>query len=128
MVLMIKSCYYTLKRCQKQPPPLMSHQRKNFIARDESFKCQHCDRDVEPLGRGCRNHCPHCLHSLHVDKDIPGDRLSPCKALMKPLHLESGSRKGYLGFDLLHECTRCGKKIKNLLAEDDQWEQLNPTQ
>ncbi|MDP2624655.1 MAG: RNHCP domain-containing protein [Candidatus Peregrinibacteria bacterium] len=100
----------------------MSQDRKNFISRDERFTCEQCQKTVEPLGRGCRNHCPFCLHSKHVDKEIPGDRESECGGLMVPIGLESGSRKGYLGFDVLHECKKCGKQIKNLLAEDDQWE------
>jgi hypothetical protein len=102
----------------------MTQQRKNFISRDDPFECAHCGKQVEPLGRGCRNHCPLCLHSLHVDKDVPGDRESTCKGLMTPLHLESGSRKGYLGYDILHECQKCGKQIKNILADDDNWEKL----
>ena len=102
----------------------MSHQRKNFIHRDESFTCEHCKKPVKALGRGCRNHCPHCLYSLHVDDQVPGDRQSSCNGLMKPLSLEAGSRKGYLGYDILHECTHCGKQIKNILAEDDNWEKI----
>lgn len=102
----------------------MSQKRTTFIARDESFTCQHCGKAVNPLGRGYRNHCPFCLYSLHVDKDLPGDRLSACHGLMKPLHLESGSRKGYLGYDILHECLICGKQMKNMLNEQDAWENI----
>ena len=102
----------------------MSHVRKNFIARDEGFTCQQCNKSVKPLGRGNRNHCPFCLYSLHVDHNVPGDRASECKSLMKPLRLEKGSRKGYLNCDVIHECVRCKKQIKNLLAEDDEWQNL----
>jgi len=102
----------------------MNQTRKNFISRDEEFICQNCKRKIAPLGRGCRNHCNHCLHSLHVDKTTPGDRESECKGLMKPLRLEKGNRKGYLGFDVIHECISCKKTIKNLLAEDDDWESI----
>lgn len=100
----------------------MSHNRKNFIARDEGFSCKKCSKPVEPLGKGYRNHCPHCLYSLHVDKNLPGDRASECGGLMTPIRLESGSRKGYLGFDILHRCERCRKEIKNILNEGDNWE------
>ena len=100
----------------------MTHERTNFIAHDDGFTCLNCKKKVKPLGRGCRNHCPFCLFSLHVDRAVPGDRQSTCHSLMKPLRLEAGSRKGFLGYDLLHECTGCKKQIKNLLAEDDDWE------
>ena len=99
----------------------MSQERTNFIHRDESFNCEHCGEKISPLGKGCRNHCPFCLYSKHVDEKVPGDRKSDCEGLMKPLNLESGSRKGYLGYDILHKCKRCGKQIKNMLAEDDDW-------
>lgn len=102
----------------------MSQKRKNFISRDESFICEKCGAKVTALGRGCRNHCPICLYSKHVDDSVPGDRLSRCGGLMKPLSLEKGSRKGYLGFDIVHRCERCGKEIKNILAEDDDFEKI----
>lgn len=95
--------------------------RKNFIARDHGFTCQHCAKKVERLGKGYRNHCPYCLYSVHVDAEVPGDRASTCHGLMKPIRLERGNRKGYLGFDVVHRCERCKKEIKNLLAEGDRW-------
>lgn len=109
----------------------MPHHRKNFIARDDGFTCQNCQRKVPPLrqskntrGKSYRNHCAFCLYSLHVDAEVPGDRASPCRGLMKPIGLESGSRKGYLGMDVVHECVKCGKRIKNLLDEGDEWEAI----
>ena len=44
---------------------------------EESFNCRNCGRLVVPAGAGSdhRNHCPNCLHSLHVDIE-PGDRES----------------------------------------------------
>lgn len=102
----------------------MTQTRKNFIARDEEFSCEKCGVIVAPLGRGCRNHCPSCLYSKHVDDAVPGDRMSKCGGLMKPLRLEKGSRKGYLGFDVVHYCEKCGKEIKNMLAEDDDFADL----
>lgn len=102
----------------------MSSNRRNFIHRNEAFVCKQCGKTATPLLGGCRNHCPYCLYSLHVDRDIPGDRKSACRGLMKPLRLEPGSRKGHLGHDIVHECTRCGKQIKNLLSEDDRWETM----
>ena len=41
----------------------------------DSFICRVCGRLVVPEGAGSghRNHCPNCLHRLHVDVE-PGDR------------------------------------------------------
>lgn len=102
----------------------MNQNRKNFIAKDEGFTCLNCGKKIPPLGRSYRNHCKFCLYSLHVDREIPGDRASNCHGLMKPISLESGSRKGYLGMDVIHECEKCGKRIKNLLNEGDSWENI----
>ena len=38
-----------------------------FTEIDESFICENCGKKVEKLGYSCRNHCPYCLHSKHVD-------------------------------------------------------------
>ena len=37
----------------------------------ESFRCAHCGKEIHPEGAGSqhRNHCPHCLYSLHVDEE-----------------------------------------------------------
>ena len=41
---------------------------RNFTEIDEEFICENCGSKVEKLGYSCRNHCPTCLHSKHVDK------------------------------------------------------------
>jgi len=88
-----------------------------FIARQEPFTCEQCSKEVEPLQEGSyRNHCPYCLYSKHVDKDGPGDRLSQCKGLMKPLSLDQRSGKGWM---IIHECVLCKKTIPNRAAPDD---------
>ena len=48
------------------------------------FKCGRCRAFVGPAVSGGRhrNHCPYCLTSRHVDLRRPGDRASPCRALM----------------------------------------------
>lgn len=50
---------------------------------NESFSCKVCGRPVVPAGAGSdhRNHCPNCLHSLHVDRK-PGDREAKIKILI----------------------------------------------
>ena len=44
-----------------------------FTVIDEEFVCENCGKKVKKLGYSCRNHCPYCLHSKHVDIN-PGDR------------------------------------------------------
>ncbi len=41
----------------------------NFTVIDEEFDCENCGKHVSKLGYSCRNHCPYCLHSKHVDKN-----------------------------------------------------------
>jgi len=98
-----------------------------FIPRQERFTCGNCRRGVEPLESGSyRNHCPFCLYSKHVDEEGPGDRLSECKGLMKPVGIDQRSSKGFM---VLFECTVCGKKISNKAAPDDDltaFEQVMP--
>lgn len=88
-----------------------------FIAREEAFVCAHCGTAVQPLGRGTyRDHCPACLYSMHVDRDGPGDRLSACKGLLKPIHIDQSGKKGIM---IGYECMKCGKTSRNRAAPDD---------
>lgn len=88
---------------------------KNFSKNDSGFVCANCGKDVAPLGYTSRNHCPHCLHSLHVD-NFPGDRQNLCKGLMAPVGVELNSKKGKI---IIFKCTKCGKTGKNISAPDD---------
>ncbi len=90
-----------------------------FIMRNESFACENCGKEVlkHPTG-SARNHCPFCLHSKHLDKEFPWDRLSQCFGLMKPI-AKDHKKKGWM---IVHECQKCGKKIPNILAGDDSVE------
>ncbi len=89
-----------------------ARRRKNPIARNEAFLCAKCGFDVpEAPGSAVRNHCPRCLHSLHVDGDVPGDRASDCGGLMAPVELSQ--RDG--GFRLTQRCQRCGHQRVNRL-------------
>ena len=63
-----------------------------FTEIDESFICENCGRQVKPLGYSCRNHCPYCLHSKHVDIN-PGDRQEQCHGILEPIGLELNSKK-----------------------------------
>ncbi|EKD47748.1 MAG: hypothetical protein ACD_65C00307G0001 [uncultured bacterium] len=99
----------------------MANNRKNFITINEGFACKNCGAKVEPLKSSCRNHCANCLHSLHVDENIPGDRESECHGLMEPVGLEY---KGKKGWQIIHKCVKCGKKQLNMTAEDDNREEI----
>ncbi len=96
------------------------HKRKNPIKINESFKCIKCKMDVKPHPEGsCRNHCPYCLFSLHVDLEVPGDRLNECRGFMKPIGMEMNKKKGTR---IIHFCQECGQKSYNRSASDDNWD------
>jgi hypothetical protein len=72
-----------------------------------------------------RNHCPYCLSSRHLDLYSAGDRLSACKASMRPIALTlKKTLKKYPGraqgeLMLVHLCTDCGGLSINRIAADD---------
>lgn len=81
------------------------------------FPCVHCGRLIPTLtpGSGQRNHCPHCLWSVHVDIR-PGDRSSLCRAPMEPIALWASEGDE---LRILHRCTGCGVVKPNRVAGDD---------
>jgi hypothetical protein len=93
------------------------------------FVCLHCGSFVSAeaalSGVHNRNHCPFCLSSRHLDHFEPGDRLSACKARMRPVGLThkrtvkkyASVRQGELM--LVHLCEDCGKVSLNRIAADD---------
>ena len=91
-----------------------------FTKIDEEFICEKCGNKVEKLGYTCRNHCPTCLHSKHVDVN-PGDRQEKCHGLLEPIGLEMNNKKGYV---IIFKCRKCGAIRKNKSAEDDNMELL----
>lgn len=94
--------------------------RKNFIAQIRTgFACLRCKEINNDQNPSPRNHCAFCLYSLHVDREVPGDRLSTCLGLMRPVSIEYSGKKGYI---IIHSCEKCGKKIKNKTAEDDNYD------
>jgi hypothetical protein len=72
-----------------------------------------------------RNHCPYCLSSRHLDLYEAGDRLSACKARMRPVALTlkrtpkkyTQANRGELM--LVHLCEDCGRVSINRFAADD---------
>jgi DNA-directed RNA polymerase subunit RPC12/RpoP len=95
--------------------------RKNFIAKNEEFTCLSCGEHNPLLQGGYRNHCRKCLYSLHVDQNLPGDRLSECKSLMEPISTEHNGKKGWI---IYYKCLKCGKMIPNKTAEDDNFDKI----
>ena len=86
-----------------------------FIKNDNQFICVNCGRQVEKLRYTSRDHCNYCLYSLHVDI-FPGDRANKCRGLLKPVNVIVDSKKGK---QIVYKCRKCGKEIKNIVAEDD---------
>lgn len=95
----------------------MSSARKQFRdSRNEGFVCVHCGVNVRPLENGsCRNHCPQCLASKHLD-EVPGDRAGHCGGLMECVAVQQDARRGWM---LVHRCTRCGVLRRNKAALHD---------
>lgn len=103
----------------REPPPAWGYARpvKLFTGRgaNQPFDCRVCGASVPPLeGGGYRNHCPYCLHSLHVDVN-PGDRASECGGVLEPVGVEPGKK----GWVIVHRCRSCGAMRRNRAALDD---------
>lgn len=93
-------------------------QNSRFTKIDEEFKCENCGKIVHKLGYTCRNHCPYCLYSKHLDIN-PGDRAEDCHGLLEPIGLDSNSKKGYM---IVFRCKKCGAIRRNKVADDDDME------
>jgi len=94
--------------CEEDEPP---------DERVSSFPCQNCGTEIPRGGGGTehRNHCPRCLHSLHLDVE-PGDRMACCGSVMEPIAV--WVRKGG-EWALVHRCRGCGHLSSNRIAADD---------
>ncbi|GAB4207337.1 MAG: hypothetical protein OHK0022_35460 [Roseiflexaceae bacterium] len=95
----------------------------------QEFACLHCGLYIgfvpEIAGVQNRNHCPYCLWSRHVDWRTSGDRLSNCRAGMRPVGLTTkrGRNKYARERDgelmIIHRCTGCDILVINRIAADD---------
>lgn len=92
-----------------------------FIVKNTSFVCEWCGQENNPAPQTCRNHCKHCLSSKHLDESFPGDRESLCMGKMTVVEVESHAKHEFV---FVHQCEKCGKKIKNKKAEDDSVEAI----
>ena len=83
----------------------------------ESFMCESCGKAVTPLELGGqhRNHCPYCLHSVHLDI-TPGDRRASCRGVMEPISIYVQKNKEW---SIVHRCSRCKTVRITRVASDD---------
>lgn len=95
-------------------------EKKRFAKNDASFVCINCKRPVPPLGYSSRNHCPHCLCSLHIDVN-PGDRECACKGVMTPVRVTPSGKKGFV---ITQKCVKCGFTRNNKSQKDDNTDLL----
>ena len=91
-----------------------------FIKNDNEFICINCGKKVEKLKYTSRDHCNHCLHSLHVDI-TPGDRENKCRGLLVPVNVELNSKKGEV---IVYKCSKCGQEVRNIVASDDNRDEI----
>ena len=86
-------------------------------ASSAAYPCAACGQSIPAAAPGTRhrNHCPHCLSSVHLD-NVPGDRAAQCGGVMEPVGIwvrDDGE------WALLHRCTICGAFHSNRIAADD---------
>lgn len=113
-----------LREKQQWHKSIVKQQRQQSAAPDyrvepcrESFVCKVCGAQVTPEAAGShhRNHCPHCLSSLHVDRK-PGDRASLCQGVMDPIGVWVRKNGEWA---IIHRCRDCGTLSSNRIAADD---------
>lgn len=93
----------------------MTLKPSQFTKINEGFLCVHCGFSVPKAQSTCRDHCPKCLFSLHVDNN-PGDREAKCGGLLKPMSWSQNKKKGYV---IHYHCQKCGiKKVNKFLQQD----------
>jgi hypothetical protein len=86
-----------------------------FTKINESFICLNCKFSVPPAQSTCRDHCPKCLYSIHIDNN-PGDRASMCKGSLIPVSWSKNKKKGIM---IHYQCAICAEQKKNKFLEYD---------
>lgn len=92
---------------------------KKFNEIDEEFICDNCNKKVDKLIYSSRDHCKYCLYSKHLDIS-PGDRASNCFGILVPIDVEKYKDT----YKIIYRCSKCGKQKKNIIAKDDDFDQL----
>ena len=97
--------------------PGATPKRRHAASEPSVFRCQHCRAEIaaDAAGTQHRNHCPHCLWSVHLD-ERPGDRRSACGAGMEPIAVWV---RGDGEWALVHRCCACHTARVNRIAGDD---------
>lgn len=90
---------------------------KQFEKKDNGFECIWCGKAIKELKYSSRDHCTHCLASLHVDNN-PGDRANSCCGILFPIDIAISGKKGYI---IKYKCSKCGKIHNNKNAIDDEF-------
>ena len=90
---------------------------KKFNMIDEEFICHNCHKKVDKLNYTARDHCPYCLHSIHVDIN-PGDRANECQGDMIPIGIEKFKKT----YKIIYKCKKCHTIHKNIMANDDNFD------
>ena len=98
---------------------MRKHYKQNKAAEGPgpTFICEYCQQLVTAQAAGTehRNHCPHCLWSLHVDIRL-GDRRSGCRGRMEPIAVWVRYNDEWA---IVHRCKRCQALRINRIAGDD---------
>lgn len=88
---------------------------------NEWFECLNCWKIITPAKKTCRNHCPFCFVSVHLDLDLPWDRNSFCGWIMYPIEYFLWNWK----IKIVFKCQKCWKKHINKSNEDDLIQDLD---
>lgn len=95
---------------------ISENQPKKMKKINEWFDCLGCWAVIMPAEQTCRNHCPECFMSLHVDWETPWDRIWDCQWIMIPERYERANWIIKIHF----VCTDCWKEHNNKAASDDE--------
>ena len=87
------------------------------IPKINTFDCARCGLTVtvHAADGSRRNHCPSCLHSLHVVDQSDGGP-SECKSRMSPISI-AVLRNG--DWRIVHRCMRCDELTSSPVSKDD---------
>lgn len=94
----------------------MSTGLPTFTKLNETFVCGNCGHTVPLATSTCRDHCPRCLFSVHVDNN-PGDRAAECGAKLRPVAYSQKKGKGIM---IHYRCEACGMEKRNMFLEHDK--------
>lgn len=92
-----------------------------LIRNNSPFTCVVCGKHVEKAVGSSRDHCPFCITSLHVDLQVPGDRMNECQGIMLATRIRYWKKDKY---KVLFRCEKCRAEQWNITATDDSTEIL----